>query len=181
MEVEQSENNNPPRETNDDNSSTTDLKEMWHPHVYRPPPKSPTPFSIDDILHSQNPSPRPMMTPSAMAATAAAMSNLANFTTEEWLRVAYYINNAMQQGQKMIHHSNNLTAASSSEESGRDSTESTNITTGDEDETQQPLNLSLTTTNNKGHPSFGTGDPYEHDFLLDSKSGMPYLLLFLTV
>lgn len=163
MEVEQSEN---PSSQASETSSTTDLKEMWHPHVYRPPPKSPTPFSIDDILHSQNnPSPKPLMTPSAMAATAAAMSNLANFTPEEWLRVAYYINNAMQQGQKMIHsNSANLT---SSEESGRDSTESTNITTGDEDETQ-PLNLSLTTSTKKS--SF-TGDPYDRDFLLDSKSG----------
>ena len=26
------------------------LVEMWHPHVYATPPKSPTPFSIDDIL-----------------------------------------------------------------------------------------------------------------------------------
>ena len=23
---------------------------IWHPHVYKAPPKSPTPFSIDDIL-----------------------------------------------------------------------------------------------------------------------------------
>ena len=27
------------------------LVDMWHPHVYRTPPKSPTPFSIDDILN----------------------------------------------------------------------------------------------------------------------------------
>jgi hypothetical protein len=27
--------------------------EMWHPHVYGLPPKRPTPFSIDDILQSQ--------------------------------------------------------------------------------------------------------------------------------
>ena len=26
------------------------LVDMWHPHVYGTPPKSPTPFSIDDIL-----------------------------------------------------------------------------------------------------------------------------------
>ena len=30
----------------------TELKKegIWHPHVYKAPPKSPTPFSIDDIL-----------------------------------------------------------------------------------------------------------------------------------
>lgn len=45
----------------DSNSTTTtelfhsttnfrELADMWHPHVYKEPPKSPTPFSIDDIL-----------------------------------------------------------------------------------------------------------------------------------
>ena len=32
-------------------TTATELKKgMWHPHVYRTPPKSPIPFSIDDIL-----------------------------------------------------------------------------------------------------------------------------------
>jgi hypothetical protein len=30
------------------------LSEMWHPHVYGMPPKSPTHFSIDDILKRNN-------------------------------------------------------------------------------------------------------------------------------
>ena len=32
-------------------------EQMWHPHVYATPPKSPTPFSIDDILkrHQRGP------------------------------------------------------------------------------------------------------------------------------
>ena len=36
-------------------SSFRQLVEMWHPHVYATPPKSPTPFSIDDILKRRQP------------------------------------------------------------------------------------------------------------------------------
>ena len=51
------------------------LAEMWHPHVYAVPPKSPTPFSIDDILSRKSNSPR-TVNPFLLAA-AAAMSTAA--------------------------------------------------------------------------------------------------------
>ena len=141
---------------------TTDLKKgMWHPHVYRTPPKSPTPFSIDDILKRGGP------------VAGAALKN-AHEVAEEWLRVWQYINNAMQH-QKMLQQQSEV-------ESGRDSTESctpgANSNSGssgsDEDrgdETQQPLNLSLATTN---HTSTKQGfDKYEFNMNSTShKTGM---------
>ena len=144
-------------------NTTTDLKKgMWHPHVYRTPPKSPTPFSIDDILKRGGP------------VAGAALKN-AHEVAEEWLRVWQYINNAMQ-------HQKMLQQQQSEVESGRDSTESctpgANSNSGssgsDEDrgdETQQPLNLSLATTN---HTSTKQGfDKYEFNMNSTShKTGM---------
>ena len=132
---------------------------MWHPHVYRTPPKSPTPFSIDDILG------RPSSVASGGSSAESAVTNLSHFTAEEWLRVAYY---AMQS------HKLQITQNHSSEaESGRDSSESTptnsNSTTEDE---AQPLNLSLTTTK----PS--CNDPYDHDFILERSQNTGKNFLF---
>ena len=43
--------------TMDLEETKTKDEQMWHPHVYATPPKSPTPFSIDDILkrHQRGP------------------------------------------------------------------------------------------------------------------------------
>ena len=128
--------------------STKKDNKMWHPHVYRTPPKSPTPFSIDDILKRT----------SNHVASSSAVPNLAHLTAEEWLRFAYYAMQTTKLG------SNNV----SSEESGRDSTESiitpTSANSNTTDDETQPLNLSLTTKK--------LADPYDHEhFIMEHKTG----------
>jgi len=138
----------------------TELKKegIWHPHVYKAPPKSPTPFSIDDIL-KRGPQ---------GSVTGAGMKN-ADDVAEEWLRVWQYINNAMHQ-QKML-----LNQQQSEVESERDSTESSctdknrahSNSSGTSDEgpdEAQPLNLSLTTNNALSKQG------YDHDFIMNSTS-----------
>ena len=168
-----------PRTNQVSTDSTTEISEespLWHPHVYRTPPKSPTPFSIDDILHRRIPTAEDFRNSVAANSLNPFLSGAAgNFSVGEWYRIYHFLNNAMQQQQQLLNQnkvsSNGIT---SNEDSGRDSAESTpansssNTTTGDDDEAQ-PLNLSLTTNSNLNlHSNLlnSKQDPYERDFMM---------------
>ena len=121
------------------------LLDMWHPHVYGTPPKTPTPFSIDDILNNrQQHQPRTEDVP------------LSKIT--EWQHILATL--ALQQ--QMLANATGLHApqpALGNFESERDSIQSTppeSDEAEDQEAAQQPLNLS-----NKR----ASIDPYDQEFL----------------
>ena len=116
------------------------LVDMWHPHVYGTPPKSPTPFSIDDILK------RPQ---SASTNPATDMAEGLKKLMPGW---AHLINNFILQQQNLIQPD-----MAGETETGRDSIQSTppnsSSANGEDDDQPQPLNLTKRT------------DPYDHEFI----------------
>ena len=130
------------------------LVEMWHPHVYATPPKSPTPFSIDDILKR-----RPQTTsinPTVASEMADSLKKLIPALQQPagW---AHLINNLLLQ-QQQHHHQQQPNLLLQATETGRDSLQSTPPNSSsnngeDTDEQPQPLNLTKRT------------DPYDQDFI----------------
>ena len=127
------------------------LVNMWHPHVYGTRPKSPTPFSIDDILTGNNRmdgSGGPPMPRSALEMTGALL--------------AHHLMGAMQQQQQQAL----VGLAVSSQQLGQRSSitgsaASGSSNSGEDDDQSQPLNLS-------------TGNHIERgDFGFDSKQKSP--------
>ena len=124
----------------------------WHPHVYATPPKSPTPFSIDDILKRQQ--------VGSSGNTVQAMDYVSewNKLLALWAMVG--------QNQNQNHNSVN-----GSEESGRESLQSGSplgLQICDQNESEsspQPLNLSLTTKPIKDHPY-----DHHHEFGVKGKT-----------
>jgi hypothetical protein len=118
--------------------------DMWHPHVYGTRPKSPTPFSIDDILR------RPTL-------ASEAAHHLTRLFPDLTQALAHHMVAAMQQQQEAFLQKIAAANSSSNDGSGRDSIQSTSpplngggggnsSNNGDaEDDQPQPLNLSLAT------------------------------------
>ena len=132
----------------------------WHPHVYAPPPKSPTPFSIDDILKRQQ-------------AGSSQHPNQAMDYVSEWNKLlALWA--MVGGGQNAANHN----SVNGSEESGRESLQSGSplglqiCDQNDNESSPQPLNLSLTTNKpikdrpyNTHHHEFGVkGKQMRHFF-----------------
>ena len=84
------------------------LVEMWHPHVYATPPKSPTPFSIDDILKRR----QPQMTMTSSGINPSVASEMADSlkkllpALQQPAGWAHLINNLLLQQQH--HHSTSV-------------------------------------------------------------------------
>lgn len=116
--------------------------ETWHPHVYATPPKSPTPFSIDDILKRQQGEKR--VSPNPMDYVSEWNKLLAL-----WAMVG-----------------SNHNSVNGSEESGRESLQSGSPLGVEqvEESNQQPLNLSLASkpTTNPYDLEFGVKDLYKN-------------------
>ena len=121
-------------------SSEAKKDETWHPHVYATPPKSPTPFSIDDILKRQQGEKR--VPPNPMDYVSEWNKLLAL-----WAMVG-------------SHHNNSVNG---SEESGRESLQSGSPLGVEqvEESNQQPLNLSLA--------SKPSTNPYDLEFGVKGK------------
>ena len=168
-------------------SSFRQLVEMWHPHVYATPPKSPTPFSIDDILKRRQPQTMTSasINPSVASEMADSLKKLIPALQQPagW---AHLINNLLLQQQH--HHSASVSLNTlhgkkffprfvieitfflqqpnlllQGTETGRDSLQSTPPNSSsnngeDTDEQPQPLNLTKRT------------DPYDQDFIDASSS-----------
>ena len=170
-------------------SSFRQLVEMWHPHVYATPPKSPTPFSIDDILKRRQPQTMTSagINPSVASEMADSLKKLIPALQQPagW---AHLINNLLLQQQHQHQHSasvslNNLHGKKKfprfvieitfflqqpnlllqGTETGRDSLQSTppnSSSNNGEDTDEQPQPLNLTKRT----------DPYDQDFIDASSS-----------
>ena len=138
----------------------------WHPHVYAPPPKSPTPFSIDDILKRQQ-------------AGSSQHPNQAMDYVSEWNKLlALWA--MVGGGQNAANHN----SVNGSEESGRESLQSGSplglqiCDQNDNESSPQPLNLSLTTNKPiKDRPY----DTHHHEFGVKGKQMRLFLNHFQTL